>query len=456
MLDIKWVRSNPEKLKEIIRLKKVDPTKADVDKFLELDLKRLNLIKETEDLSKERNEIASKVPSATNDEKTELVNRGKVIKEKFATLEQELNSIEKEWMNIQLWFPNLMHPDMPIGENSDDNVEVRGWRPDTGELLKDELGKGEFSSEFMPDKIVSYKIENEFTLTDHVEIGEKLNGIDLKQSAIVSGSRFAYLSGDIARLQFALEQYFTNELFSRGFELLIPPVLVKERVLYGTSHFPGDADQVYSLDSGMLEDPSGKLYLVGSSEAPNFAYFMDRVLTEKELPRKMFATTHCFRSEVGSWGKDVRGLKRVHQFDKLELDIVCKEDESDAIFDELISINEWLLQKLKLPYHIINMCTGDAGYYATAKKYDWEVWLPSQKKYMELGSCTNAYDYQARRMNIKYKTSDGETKFVHTVNDTGIAFGRMIIAIIDNYQTSDKKVIVPEVLRSIMGKDILE
>jgi len=456
MLDIKWVRLESEKLKEIIGLKKIDPSKANVDRFLVLDEERSKLLHQQEELNKFRNENATKMKSASEEEKTALMNTGKELKEKIAELNLKIDSIEVEWKTIQSWFPNIMHPDMPIGNDSSDNVEIKAWRPDTGFLSSDKIGKGEESSVNMPLGIVSYENASKFELRDHIDIGEKLGGIDVKQSAIVSGTRFSYLSGDIAKLQFSLQQFFSRELFYKGYELLIPPVMVRERALFGTSHFPGDADQVYSVDGALLEDPNSKLYLVGSSEPANFAYFMDRILQEEELPRKIFATTHCFRSEVGSWGKDVRGIKRVHQFDKLELDVVCSEDQSDMIFDELIALNEWLLQKLKLPYHIINMCTGDAGYYATAKKYDWEVWLPSQKKYMELGSCTNALEYQARRMNIKYKTKTGETKFAHTVNDTGIAFGRMIIAIIENYQTSEGNIVVPEVLREYMGKDIIK
>jgi seryl-tRNA synthetase len=179
---------------------------------------------------------------------------------------------------------------------------------------------------------------------------------------------------------------------------------------------------------------------------------MDKTLSEADLPQKFFAITPCFRSEVGSWGKDVRGIKRVHQFDKLEMDTLTTPENSSQMQEYLLSINEWLLQQLNLPYHVILMCSGDAGYYATYKKYDFEVWLPSQKEFMELGSNTNAADYQARRYNTKYTTSDNQKRFVHNVNDTGIA-SRVVIAILDNYQNADGSVTVPEVLRSYLGKD---
>lgn len=455
MLDIKWVRSNPDKLREIIKLKGIDSEKANVDKFLTLDEQRISLIKSLEELNQKRNEISGRMKSITDSaERDKLIADGKSLKENSAEIEQKLNEIEKDWMSVQLWFPNLIHPDMPVGKDSSENVEVKAWRPDEGYLPKEKLGLAEKSGESMPNSVVSYNSEK-FELKDHVEICENLGLIDLKQSAIVSGSRFSYIVGDLARLQFSIEQFITRELFARGFEKIIPPVLVKERALFGSSHFPGDADQIYSLTSEKLEDASSKLYLLGSSETSNFAYYMDRNVDFSKGDRKMFANTQCFRSEVGSWGKDVRGLKRVHQFDKLELDVVCLPENSDKIFDELISINEWLLQNLKIPYHIINMCTGDAGYYATAKKYDWEAWLPSQNTFMELGSCTNAWDYQARRYNFKFKNKSGEMEYPHTVNDTGVAFGRMLIAIVDNYQTADGKIKVPDCLVEFMGKEII-
>lgn len=456
MLDLKWVRENPEILKQIIfekaGLDNEAPLikKANVDEFLKLDIERANLITEIENINRARNEIAEALQDASK-RTPERVQEAKELKEKLPTLEAGLKEIEAKWFEIQSWFPNIKHPDMPVGKGSEDNVEVKAWRPDTGFLSQDQLGKGEFSGKFMPEAVLH--ATGDFQMKSHVEIGEALGIIDTKQSAIVSGSRFCYILNDAARLQFALQQFMIEKLFSMGYEMMIPPVLVKERSLFGTSHFPGDADQVYQIENKYLEDPSQKLYLVGSSEPSNFSFFMDKVLplNEKKSAYKYFATTHCFRSEVGSWGKDVKGIKRVHQFDKLELDVVCTPETSNAIHEELLSINEWLLQALKLPYHIINMCTGDAGYAATAKKYDIEVWLPTDKKYIEVGSNTNAFDYQARRMNIKLQ--DG--RFAHTVNDTGIPFGRMLICIIENYQQADGSIKVPEVLVKYMGKEYI-
>lgn len=447
MLDIKYIRENKELVKANVITRGVDSSKADTDKLLKIDSEKNLLQKQVEELRQKRNVLSKSKPTP------EQIEEAKSIKTQIEELEASYSKLNKEFTDIMLWFPNLSSTEMPEGKTSEDNIEVKAWRPDRGYLNKEEIGKGEFSGQFMPD--YSLHSDSKFDLKDHVELGKIHKIIDVEQSAKVSGSRFTYLLGDAVRLQWALANHLNEKLLSEGWVPMVPPLMVKERSLYGTSHFPGDADQVYSIDSDKVEDKE-KMYLVGSSEPSNFSYFMDKTLDEKDLPFKVFANTSCFRSEVGSWGKDVKGIKRVHQFDKLEIDVVCKEEESKEIHEYLLSINEWLLQSLKLPYHIINMCKGDAGYYATYKKYDIEVWLPTGRKYIEVGSDTNAIDYQARRMNIKYRTKDGTLKYAHTVNDTGIPFGRMLICILENYQQPDGSILIPEVLQKYMGKDKIE
>ncbi|MEI6462517.1 MAG: serine--tRNA ligase [bacterium] len=452
MLDIKYIRENAEAVKKNVIERGVDSSKADTDLLLKIDSEKNALNKQIDDKRARRNELANEFKKNNTKPSPELIEEGKKLKEEIASLEKEVEEKNAKWKELMLWFPNLSSEEMPDGKTSEDNVEVKAWRPDTGYLSQDKLGKGEFSAQFMPTKVLHSK--DEFEPKEHLELGTNLGIIDVEQSAKVSGSRFCYLLGDAVRLQLALQFMMSNKLMGEGFTPVIPPLLVKEDALYGSSHFPGDADQVYSINNDKVED-NNKLYLVGSSEPANFAYLMGRTLEEEKLPFKMFATTACFRSEVGSWGKDVKGIKRVHQFDKLEMDLVCSEEDSKKMHEYLLSLNEWLLQELKLPYHIINMCKGDAGYYATYKKYDIEVWLPGQKKYIEVGSNTNAIDYQARRYNTTYKTKDGQRKFVHNVNDTGIPFGRMLICILENYQQKDVSILVPEVLRSFVGKDVI-
>jgi seryl-tRNA synthetase len=229
---------------------------------------------------------------------------------------------------------------------------------------------------------------------------------------------------------------------------------VRERALYGTSHFPEGREQVYAIESGNVEEQA-QLFLVGSSEPSNFSYFAGRTLAAAELPMRLFAVTTCFRSEVGSWGKDVRGIKRVHQFDKIELTGVGQPDQSRALYDQFLAINEWLLQCLELPYRVIDKCGGDAGYLASARQRDVEGWLASSHEFMELMTDTNTTDYQARRLNIRYRAEDGTLGFCHTVNDTGVS-DRMLIAILDQYQQKDGSVRVPKVLQPFVGRAHLE
>jgi seryl-tRNA synthetase len=295
---------------------------------------------------------------------------------------------------------------------------------------------------------------DEFKAMHYADLGESLGGVDTLQGGKVSGSRFAYILGDVAVMQIALQRLLTDELLRRGFQPIVPPLLVRERSLYGTSHFPEGRDQVYEIKTDNVEEPL-PLFLVGSSEPANFSYFMDRTLDEAELPVKVFAVTTCFRSEAGSWGKDVKGIKRVHQFDKIEMNAVCAPDQSVAVYAEFREINEWLMQQLELPYRIVDKCTGDAGYLATYRQRDVEVWLSGSREYMEVMTDTNTTDYQARRLNIRYKAAAGGTQHCHTVNDTGCAMGRMLIAIMDNYQQADGSVLVPRVLAPLMNKDRL-
>jgi seryl-tRNA synthetase len=447
MIDAKTVRADSEALREAIRLRKVDPEKADVDRWLELDGKRRKLQGEIDALNVEKKDLA-KLGRENPDAARE---KGQQLREQARALEQQMGEITGEWQQILDWFPNWPHADMPLGAGEEDNIEEKVWIPGRGYLPSDKLGKGEDSTQHMPRFPVHG--DGEFTAAHHSELGVQLGGVDTRQASQVSGSRFAYLRGDISRLQYALSRLLIDELFQRGYEMFVPPLLVRERALYGTSHFPEGRDQVYAINNDNVED-GNQLFLIGSSEPTNFSYFADRTLDAEELPVKLFAYTACFRSEAGSWGKDVKGIKRVHQFDKIEMNAVCLPGQSEAIYAELAEINEWLLQQLQLPYRIVEKCTGDAGYLASHRQCDMEVWMSGSREYMEVMTDTNTTDYQARRLNIRYKGGK-ERGFCHTVNDTGCAMGRLLIAILDNYQQSDGSVQVPEVLRAVLGKDLL-
>ena len=448
MLDPRQVRANPDRLKEIVRLRKVDPAKADVDRWLHLDERRRTLQASIDNANAEKKQIADlgrSDPAAARE-------RGQELRERTRVLEAEIDTVVADQNAIMEWLPNFIDPEMPEGRGEEDNVELVAWVPGGGYLDASLLGKGDDSAKHMPQSPVH--AEGGFEPLHYTELGERLGGVDTLQAGKVSGSRFAYILGDIALMQMGINRMLTDELIRRGYTPIIPPLLVRERSLYGTSHFPEGRDQVYEIKTDNVEEPL-PLFLVGSSEPANFSYFMDRTLDEAELPIKVFASTPCFRSEAGSWGKDTKGIKRVHQFDKIEMNAVTSEGQSAEVYVEFGVINEWLLQQLQLPYRIVDKCTGDAGYLATYRQRDVEVWMAGSGEYMEVMTDTNTTDYQARRLNIRYRDGSGALKFAHTVNDTGCAMGRMLIAILDNYQQPDGSVKVPEALAAYMAKDRL-
>jgi seryl-tRNA synthetase len=448
MLDPRTIRANPERLKQIVRLRKVDPAKADVDRWLALDERRRALQTEIDGVNVEKKQVAGlgrTDPDAAR-------RKGQELRERSKQLEDAQAAVTAEQSAIMDWLPNWIDEAMPEGRGEEDNVELCAWVPATGYLGADKLGVGNHSVPQMPESPVH--AEGGFVPLHYSELGERLGGVDTLQGGKVSGSRFAYIIGEVALMQMAINRLLTDELVRRSYMPIVPPLLVRERSLYGTSHFPEGRDQVYEIRTDNVEEPL-PLFLVGSSEPANFSYFMDRVLDLVDMPIKVFASTPCFRSEAGSWGKDVKGIKRVHQFDKIEMNAVCTEAQSAAIFAEFGEINEWLLQQLQLPYRIVDKCTGDAGYLATHRQRDVEVWMSGSGEYMEVMTDTNTTDYQARRLNIRYRGEDGNLRYAHTVNDTGCAMGRMLIAIMDNYQQADGSVTVPAVLRGYMGRDAL-
>ncbi|HEX2032937.1 MAG TPA: serine--tRNA ligase [Chloroflexota bacterium] len=448
MLELRDIRADPERLREVIRARRVDPAKADVDRWLALDARRRRLQGELDAINVQKKQLAGLGRSDPDAAR----GQGQELRAKSRAIEGELAELTSEWQSLLDWFPNWPHPDMPRGTSEADNVEECAWIPGQGYVGRSQLGKGAHTAPLMPQH-PPHADEPGFRPLPHADLGPKL-GIDTLQAAKVSGSRFAYLIGDVARMQLAIHHLLTAKLLAEGFEPIVPPLLVRERSLYGTSHFPEGRDQVYEIKTDYVEEAT-PLFLVGSSEPANFSYFMDRTLREEELPVKLFAATPCFRSEAGSWGKDVKGIKRVHQFDKIELNAVCAPEQSESIYEAFRAINEWLLQTLELPYHIVDKCTGDAGYLASHRQRDAEVWLPGSREFMEVMTDTNTTDYQARRLNVRYRTSDGATRICHTVNDTGCAMGRMLLAIVENYQQHDGAVKVPAALRPLVGKDYL-
>ncbi|MEA2113550.1 MAG: serine--tRNA ligase [Patescibacteria group bacterium] len=407
MLDIKFIRGNTEKVKEGCRKKGVE---VNIARLLELDREKRELTQEVEALKAERNKISEKGAA-------EGKQRGKVkeIKEKIKDLEPRLNTVGKEFDDLMKQIPNLPLDNVIEGKSDKDNKVLR------------EEGD---------------KIKFDFEPKNYLEIAEKLDIINVARAAKVSGTRFGYLKGGAVLMEFALVQLAFDVLGGEGFIPVVPPVMLKEEPMWGMGYLDRGADEVYYL-------AKDNLYLAGTSEQPIGAMHKDEIFNGKELPKRYVGFSTCFRREAGAYGKDTKGILRVHQFDKIEMFSFCHPDESKKEHQLIFSLEEKLIKMLKIPYRVIDICSGDLGDPAAAK-FDIEAWMPGQGEYRETHSASNCTDWQARRLNIREREKDG-LKFVHTVNGTAFAIGRMIIAIIENYQQKDGSVVIPEVLRKFMG-----
>lgn len=418
MLDINFIRENVELVKKAVQAKGID---LNIDRLLELDTKRRELITQVDELRKLRNLAAE----------NRDIEKGKAIKQELDTWEVELREAEKRFEYMMLYVPNIPSPDSPVGLDSNSNVVERSW----GETPQ-------FS----------------FTPKDHVELAKNLDIVDFEAGVKTSGFRGYYLKGQGALLHWAVQQYAIAKMIKKGFMAMVPPTLVHEKVLIGSGHFPFGKENVYQIaNPGKLEtgeDIQNPLFLVGTSEPSILAYFADKVLTEAELPKLIFAQTSCYRSEVGDYGKDTRGLYRVHEFSKVEQLVICKNDlqESEEWFSRMQTITEEILQELGIVYQVVKTSTGDMG----AGKYrmnDLEIWMPGRNKFGEICSNSNLTDWQARRLNIRYKTKDGESKFCYTLNSTVMPSPRILIAILENFQQADGSVKIPEALVPYTGFD---
>ena len=404
MLDIKFIRENPDKIKKGCQKKQAD---VDIDKLLEIDKKRRELLQEIEGLKAEQKKVSGKDQSQ--------IEKAKELKSKIKEIEPELSKIEEEFNKLMRQIPNVPLDDVIEGKTEGDN-----------KVLREEGKKPEFS---------------DFKPKDYLEIAEKLDIIDIKRAAKTSGSRFGYIKGAATLMEFALVQLAFKILSAQGFIPVVPPVMLKREAMEGMGYLDRGADEVYHLEKD-------DLYLVGTSEQSIGAMHMNETFQEKDLPKRYMGFSTCFRREAGAYGKDTKGILRVHQFDKIEMFSFCSPEKSEEEHQLLLSLEEELMKALKLPYRVIDICSGDLGDPA-AKKWDIEAWMPGQNTYRETHSTSNCTDWQARRLNIRYKAKDG-IKFVHTLNGTAFAIGRMIISIIENYQQKDGSVKIPEALREYM------
>ena len=416
MLDIKFIRQNQKLIEKASRDKNIP---LDLKRLLRVDQKRTKLIKEVDTLRQEKNEITQKIAQIKDtSKKLELIKKMRLQKNNLRKKQKALAAVEQEFHKLMLWVPNIPAPDVPIGKDESQNVEVKKW----GRLPK-------FN----------------FKIRDHVELGEKLNLIDLNRGVKLGGFRSFFAKNEIVLMEYGLLDYTLRFMIKQDFTPMTVPWLVKPEYFYGTGFFPfGEEDHYKTQDDTCL---------IGTAEVSLAAYFAGETLDEKNLPVKLVGISPCFRREVGSYGKDTRGIFRTHQFNKVEQVVLCRADksESENWHEKMLSFSEKIIQDLKLPYRVMLMCTGDMGA-GQVKKYDLEVWFPAQEKYRETHSDSYFFDFQARRLNIKYQTTTGEKKFVHTLNNTVIATPRILGAILENYQQKDSSVLVPKILQPYVGK----
>lgn len=425
MLDIKFLRDNLALIQETAHRKNCA---VDLEKLLALDTRRRTLLKSSEEIKARKNQAGEKIVTLEKEAKAAAIAALRAVGEEEKILDSELKSVEAELFSLMLLVPQPTGPDTPIGKDDSENQELFRW--------------GEPPS-------------FDFPIKDHIALGQELDIIDLPRAAKVAGSRNYFLKGWGALLEHAVLQYTISKLVAKGFTLFNPPQIVNYEAMMGTSYFPGGEEQAYAVGvekkrgQGLESD---KKYLIGTSEVPVTSYHADEILREEDLPKLYAGFSSCYRREAGSYGKDTQGLYRVHQFFKVEQVVICKNDlEESHKMHEFIRLNaEEILRDLNLPYRVVAVCTGDIGlgqYY----KNDIETWMPSRQGYGETHSCSTFLEFQARRLNLRYKDRSGKIHFAHTLNNTAIATPRLLIPLLEIYQNPDGSVTVPAVLRPYLG-----
>jgi seryl-tRNA synthetase len=420
MLDIKYIRENSEMIKEAAGAKRIE---CDIDRLLEVDSQLMRIKQQLQEIQTAKNASGKQIAKAIASEKEAIIAQMTELKKKEKELMSEQETLEPEFQRLMLLVPQPSSSDVPLGKDDTENVEIRK----VGEIR---------TFDFEP--------------LDHVELGKRLNLIDMPRGVKLSGARSYFLTGEGAMLHWAVVRYAMDYMIGRGYFPMYPPMLVRDQVMRGTGYFPGGEEQAYLCERDGL-------CVAGTAEVPVTAYHSDEILTAEELPKKFVALSTCFRREAGTYGKDTAGIYRIHQFDKVEQVIIGKNSEQDSIafHEEILANSEAILQGLGLPYRVMNVCTGDLGR-GQVKKYDIETWMPSRKSYGETHSASRFYEFQARRLNLRYRDENGKVQFCHTLNNTVIASPRVLIPILELYQNSDGTVTVPSVLRPYMnGKEVI-
>jgi seryl-tRNA synthetase len=430
MIDLNDLRQRPEIYQDAAIKKHI---KIDVLAFLKLDEERRELIHHIDEMRANKNAVSKDVPNMKGDEKTKAIADMKDVGEKLKATEEKLAIVEAEWLKQTLLMPGIPLPQVPVGKDDSENVEIR------------KVGA-------MPTFAFEPK--------DHVTLGTNLDILDIPRGVKIAGSRSYFLKGDGARLELAVLMFTLDHLAKKGYTAFLPPLMANYEAMMGTSYFPGGEEQAYAIGVQKEKDgpvESDGMFLIGTSEVAVASYHSGETLKAEELPKRYCGISNCFRREAGTYGKDAHGLYRIHQFQKVEQVVLCENDAevSAKMHAELLNNAEEVLQALKLPYRVVDVCTGDMGR-GQVYKNDIETWMPSRKSYGETHSCSTFYDFQARRLNIKYEAVDGSKKFVHTLNNTCIASPRILIPILEIYQNADGSVNVPEVLQPYMnGKTVI-
>lgn len=422
MLDIRFVRENPELISSALKNRGYE--QVSMDEFLSLEEERRKVIREVEELRNRRNTVSEEIGrrKKSGEDAQDLITEMKTVSDKIKELDDRQKEIDGKIRDFLLNIPNIPHESVPVGKDEDDNVEIRRW----GEPP-----------------------EFDFEPLNHWDIGETLDIMDFERASKIAGARFSLMKGAGAKLERALMNFMLDHNTALGYKEVFPPLLVNRETMTGTGQLPK-----FEMDLFRTADP--ELYLIPTAEVPVTNIHREEILKEEDLPLYYTAYTPCFRREAGSYGKDTRGLIRQHQFNKVELVKFSKPEDSYEELEKLTRDAEDILQKLGLHYRVVVLCTGDLGFSAT-KTYDIEVWLPGQQRFREISSCSNFEDYQARRANIRFRrTGKKGTEFVHTLNGSGLAIGRTLVAVLENYQQKDGTVIVPDALRPYMGTDLIK
>lgn len=420
MLDIKFIRENKDIVMAGAKKKHID---VDIAELLSLDEKRLAVMARAEGLRSEQNKMSNSIVLEKDfNARQQMINEMKLVKDELKEKEEELKDIMTKWQLLMVQVPNVPDMSVPEGASDEDNQEVKVW--------------GE-------------KHNFDFKPKDHMELMENLDLADFERGTKVSGFRGYFLKNDGALIEFALWQLFLDKILKKGFSPMIVPSLVNRQTLFGTGYLPQGEEDLYKTQDGD--------YLAGTGEVATMSYYSDEVIPLEKLPIKIVAFSPCFRREAGSHGKDIKGLIRVHEFMKFEQVVLCEASHSESVkFHEELTLNvEEILQELELPYHVVLNCGGDIGL-GQVKKYDIEVWMPSQEKYRETHSSSYFHDFQTRRLNIRYRDSSGKMQYAHSLNNTLVATPRMVACIVENYQQADGSIKVPEALKKYLNKDFIK